>query len=84
MYDDEIRDVMGRAKYPHLLVDASLVVYPRQNSDDQNGALVVRVTNDSDVFARYVTVLVDAPLKVCGKLVLYRDAILQDSGAGSG
>ena len=83
MYDHEIRDVMGRTKHPHVVVGARLVVYPRPNSDNEHGAFVLSLANDSDVFARYVTAVVDTPLRVCGKLVRYKDATLSDGESGA-
>ena len=83
MYSHEIRDVMGRTKHPHVVVGARLVVYPRPNSDNEHGAFVLSLANDSDVFARYVTAVVDTPLRVCGKLVRYKDATLSDGESGA-
>jgi hypothetical protein len=83
MYDHEIREVMNRTKYPEVEVTARLVVYPCQTRDNESGALVLHVENKSDVLARHVALVVDVPLRVCGKLVRYRDAIIRDGTDGS-
>jgi hypothetical protein len=83
MYDHEIRDVMWRAKHAHVVLGARLVVYPHRNSDGEHGALALSIANDSEVFARYVMAIVDAPLRICGKLVRFKDAILQETENGA-
>jgi hypothetical protein len=83
MYDHEIRDLMNRTKHPQIEVTARLVVYPRQTRDNESGALVLHVENKSDVLARHVALVVDVPLRVRGKLVRYRDAIVRDGSDGS-
>lgn len=83
MYDHEVRDVMSRAKHPKLSIKAELVVYGRRNSDGNDGVFVLRITNDSDVFARYVGVAVDAPPRVMGRLAHYKDSSFDDLPGGA-
>jgi schlafen family protein len=80
MYDHEIRDVMNRTKHPRVRVSAKLVIYPRPTSENYYGAFVLTIGNDSDVLARYVSVTVDAPFRVRGHDVLYREAIVGNCG----
>jgi len=84
MYDHEIRDVMSRTKHPRISLSARLVLYPRPASNGANGALVITITNESDVFARYVSLVIDAPLRILGNAVLYGDAVIHDGPEGTG
>jgi len=82
MVDHEVRDVMGRKTHPRVTVTAKFVVYPRIHSDGYGGALVVSMTNETDVLARYVGLIVNAPFKVRDKLIAYEDATFDDDGEG--
>lgn len=74
MVDHEVRDVMNRKTHPHLVVKARLVVYRRPASNGPDGVLIFDLHNESDVFARYVVVVANVPIKVHGKLVMYEGA----------
>lgn len=83
MYDHEVRDVMSRTKHPRLGIKPEVVVYPYRNDDGNDGVLAVRITNESDVFARYVSVVVDAPPRVAGKVIFYRDSSYDEPATGA-
>jgi hypothetical protein len=83
MYDHEIRDVMSRTRHPKLVIKAELVVYPTQNAEGNHGVLALRIMNDSDVFARYLSVVVDAPPRVAGRYVHYRNAAYERLASGT-
>lgn len=82
MQDYEIRDVMNRKTYPRVSVSAKFVVYPRLDKDGAAGALVFYINNESDVLARYVSLIVNAPFWVHGKLIAFKGAIHDKSDDG--
>lgn len=82
MEDYEIRDVMNRKTHPHVSVSAKFVVYPRLNEDGAAGALIFFINNKSNLLARYVSIIVNAPIRVRGKLIAYKDAIRDESEEG--
>jgi hypothetical protein len=84
MEDYEVRDVMGRRTQPRVVVSARFVVYPHLNSDETNGALIFDLHNESDVLARFVRLVVDAPIRFRGKLITYSDVILHETEEGDG
>jgi hypothetical protein len=83
MEDYEVRDVMNRKTHPLVSVIAQFVVYSRRNNDDMNGALVFDITNESDVFARYVKIVINAPPKVRDHYVHYPNSIYDNNNEGS-
>jgi hypothetical protein len=83
MQDHEIRDVMSRTKHPKLVVKAELVVYDTRNTEGNHGVLALKITNDSEVFARYLSVVVDAPPRVGANHVHYKDATYEQLPGGS-
>jgi hypothetical protein len=58
-------------------------MYPRQNKDGSVGALCVEIKNESDMFARYVALVIRSPLKVRGRAVIYDEATI-DNGDKNG
>lgn len=82
MEDYEIRDVMNRKTYPVLKVSAKFAIYPRPNSEKKDGALVFEILNDSDVFARFVKLLVKVPPVVGGRYIRFSDAIYDQDEDG--
>jgi hypothetical protein len=83
MQDHEVRDVMSRKSHPRIQASAELVVYRQRNRDGEAGALVVNITNESDVFARYVAFVVHSPLRINNKLINYPGAIIDDRNEGT-
>lgn len=83
MPDNEVRDVMNRKAHPRISVSAKFVMYPRQNNDGSSGALVMEITNESDIFARHVALVVHSPLKVRGRAVVYDEATIDNGENGS-
>ncbi len=82
MEDYEIRDVMNRKMYPRVSVNAKSVVYPHLNEDGAAGALIFYINNESDILARYVSIIVNAPFRVRGKLIAFKGAIHDKSEEG--
>lgn len=83
MEDYEVRDVMNRKTNPLVTVTAKFVVYSRPNKDEMDGALIFDITNESDVFARYLKIVVNAPPKVRNLYVHYKDSIYDGNKEGS-
>lgn len=82
MEDYEIRDVMNRKTHPRVSVSAKFVVFPRLNEDGAAGALNFSINNESDLLARYVSIIVNAPIRIHGKLIAYKEAIHDRSEEG--
>src|SRR5665213_3186715 len=82
MPDNEVRDVMSRKSHPRISVKAEFVVYPRKNRDGWSGALVVKIHNESDVFARHIFIVFHSPLKVRGQPIQYEHCTLDDGPDG--
>lgn len=82
MEDYEIRDVMNRKTYPRVSVRAKFIVYSHLNDDGAAGALIFYINNESDVLARYVSIIVNAPFRVHGKLIAFKGAIHDKSEEG--
>src|SRR5439155_2642067 len=77
MQDHEIRDVMNRKSHPTLRITARLVFFRNPfRQDSLDGNLIFDIQNDSDVFARYVALFVEAPLRFKGNVVAFEDGIL--------
>ena len=48
-----------------------------------NGNLIFDIANHSDVFARYVALVVEVPLRLKGNVVIFEDGVfLDDPGTG--
>jgi len=82
MLDHEVRDVMNRKTHPRVAIDARFVVYPHKNSDERDGALIVSIKNETDVFARYVALVVHSPIKMHGKFLVYDSSIVDNGDHG--
>ena len=87
MLDHEVRDVMNRKTHPQIILEAKFVVYasPRKvgiADTFKDGALIVTIKNESDVFARYVAIVIHSPLRIHGKLIGYDDSTLDDGEDG--
>jgi hypothetical protein len=87
MQDHEVRDVMNRKTHPQIILEAKFVVYasPRNVGNGgtfKDGALIVTIKNESDVFARYVAIVIHSPLRVRGKLIGYDDSTLDNGEDG--
>jgi len=78
MLDHEVRDVMNRKAHPRIAVTAQFYIYPHQNQDGAAGSLTVSVKNASDVFARYVALIIHSPLRVRGNLISYKNEAILD------
>lgn len=76
MLDHEIRDVMNRKTHPRIRVSAEFAIYPHRNSDGNDGVLVFNLLNDSGVLARYIGLVVNAPVKFRDKDIWYTDAVV--------
>jgi hypothetical protein len=83
MPDNEVRDVMNRKSFPSVSVNAKFVMYPRQNKDGSMGALCIEIKNESDMFARYIALVIHSPLKVRGRAVVYDEATIDNGENGS-
>jgi hypothetical protein len=83
MPDNEVRDVMNRKSFPSVSVNAKFVMYPRQNKDGSVGALCIEIKNESDMFARYIALVIHSPLKVRGRAVVYDEATIDNGENGS-
>jgi hypothetical protein len=58
-------------------------MYPRQNKDGSVGAHCVEIKNESDMFTRYVALVIRSPLKVRGRAVIYDEATIDNGETGS-
>ena len=76
MEDYEVRDVMNRKGHASVTVTARFVLYGRPNSDGNDGVAIFNIQNDSDAFARYVALAVNAPVRFRGHTLIYRDATI--------
>ena len=82
MLDHEIRDVMSRKTHPRVTVGAKFSIYHRPNINGAQGALVVSVTNDTDVFARHVLVVLHSPIRIAGNPIHYQSGTLDNGDDG--
>jgi hypothetical protein len=72
MADHEIRDVMNRRAHPRIVVRASLCFFHgRKLQSGADGRLSFFLTNQSDVFARYIMLIAHAPIKIRNVTVAY-------------
>ena len=83
MIDHEVRDVMNRRSHPQVIVSAKLEIFPHPNKEGENGLLIFKINNTSGVFARYVAMIINAPLRVGGRLIFYKKATLDEGNDGS-
>ena len=79
MDDHEVRDVMNRRAHPDISVTAKMLIHKRYRSDGQLGELVLTITNNSDVFAHHLLVVIHSPIRIQGKPIRY-DNLEIDSG----
>ncbi|HEY0551053.1 MAG TPA: hypothetical protein VGF13_15720, partial [Verrucomicrobiae bacterium] len=82
MLDHEVRDVMNRKSHPTIKVTARLVFFTNPiRQDGMNGNLIFDIANHSDVFARYVALVVEVPLRLKGNVVIFEDGVFLDDSA---
>jgi hypothetical protein len=79
MHDYEIRDIMNRMQFPTLSVSASIGF----NRFGNEGTLHFEIQNTSDVLAKDFAVIVHAPIRWQGRLILFKDATLDKLADGS-
>lgn len=81
MHDYEIRDVMNRRTFPTLSVSASFG-FDRMGF---NGTLHFEIRNTGDVLAKNFAAIVHvpAPLRWKGRVVIFKDGILDELGDGT-
>jgi hypothetical protein len=83
MLDHEVRDVMNRKGQPRLRIVARLVFFKLPSEDGLHGNLIFHIHNDSDVFVRYLGLMVETPLRFRGRLVAFEDGtVLRDFKGG--
>jgi len=63
-----------------LLASVRWGEYPTSNNQGHHGVLVVTVINESDIVAHDYLIVVHAPIRVAGKLVIYEDSRSEESG----
>lgn len=82
MHDNQIRDVMGRAKNPRLEVEMWIDSYPssqRDTSTRGKNYIRVRITNVGTVLAHYVSCIMYVPISLVTPLVeTYHKCVFDD------
>lgn len=78
MEDYEIRDVMNRKVHPRVIVEAKFTVFREFTKNGEAGELFVKVTNDSDILARHVSLIIHSPIRVRDKLIAYNKGDVMD------
>lgn len=81
MYDYEIRDVMNRQRFSKVAVSA----YIQLVNIGSRGVLHFEMRNISDVLARHVAAFVHVPipLKLAGKVLIFKNGVLDNLEDGS-